>query len=100
MLPNNLSLTNHIDEVYMKTMKRLDVLQSFKFKLDKNSLERFYLSIVSSYIVNTHYYIMFLYILYTYLFMSCNSANVYRYILYTRLLVKFDVIMVMVCPLF
>ena len=25
-------------------MKRLDIIQSFKFKLDRNSLERFYLS--------------------------------------------------------
>ena len=46
VLSNNLGWTNHIDEVYVNVMKRLDIIQSFKFKLDKNSLERFYLSFV------------------------------------------------------
>ena len=46
VLSNNLCWTNHIDEVYVKAMKRLDIIQSFKFKLDRNSLERFYLSFV------------------------------------------------------
>ena len=46
VLSNNLVWTNHIDEVYVKAMKRLDIIQSFKFKLDRNSLERFYLSFV------------------------------------------------------
>ena len=46
VLSNNLGWTNHIDEVYVKAMKRLDIIQSFKFKLDMNSLERFYLSFV------------------------------------------------------
>ena len=45
VLSNNLDWTNHIDEVYVKAMKRLDI-QSFNHKLDRNSLEQFYLSFV------------------------------------------------------
>ena len=29
---------NHIDEICAKAMRRLDVIQSFKFKLDRNAL--------------------------------------------------------------
>ena len=46
VLCNNLGWINHIDEVYVNAMKRLYIIQSLKFKLDRNSLERFYLSFV------------------------------------------------------
>ena len=39
VLSNNLCWTNHIDVVYVKAMKRLYIIQSFKFKLDRNSLD-------------------------------------------------------------
>ncbi len=45
-LSNNLSWISHIDEIYLKAMKRLDTIHCFKFKLDRASLERFYLSYV------------------------------------------------------
>ena len=43
---NNLSWGLHIDEICKKAMQRLDVIQSFKFKMKRNDLERFYLSFV------------------------------------------------------
>ena len=47
VLSNNLCWTNDIDEVYVKAMQRLDIIQSFKFKLDRTSLERCYLGAIS-----------------------------------------------------
>ena len=46
VLSNDLGWANHIDEICTKAMRRLDVIQSFKFKLDRNALERFYMSFV------------------------------------------------------
>ena len=43
---HNLSWTSHIDEVCLKAMKRLDIIQRFKFKLARKDLERFYISFV------------------------------------------------------
>ena len=34
MLSNDLGWANHIDEICAKAMRRLDVIQSFKFKLE------------------------------------------------------------------
>ena len=44
VLSNDLGWANHIDEICAKAMRRLDVIQSFKFKPDRNALERFYMS--------------------------------------------------------
>ena len=46
VLSNDLGWANHIDEICAKAMRRLDVIQSFKFKLDRNALERVYKSFV------------------------------------------------------
>ena len=46
VLSSYLGWANHIDEICAKAMRRLDVIQSFKFKLDRNALERFYMSFV------------------------------------------------------
>ena len=46
MLSNNLSWSAYIDDVYAKAMKRLGIIQHFKYKLDRNSLERFYVAYV------------------------------------------------------
>ena len=46
MLSNDLGWANHIGEICAKAMRRLDVIQSFKFKLDRNALQRFYMSFV------------------------------------------------------
>ena len=45
-MSSNLCWTTHIDEVYAKAMKRLDIIQRLQIKLDMNSLERLYLSFV------------------------------------------------------
>ncbi len=45
-LSYNLTWNAHIDELYIKAMKRLNIIQSFKFKLARKDLERFYLSFV------------------------------------------------------
>ena len=41
VLSNYLDWANHVDEIYAKAMRRLDGIQSFKFKLDRNALELF-----------------------------------------------------------
>ena len=46
VLSNGICWANHIDEICAKAMGRLDVIQSFKFQLDRNALERFYMSFV------------------------------------------------------
>ena len=46
VLSNDLGWANHIDEICAKPMRRLDVIQSFKFKLDRNTLGRFCMSFV------------------------------------------------------
>ena len=46
VLSNDLGWASHIDEICAKAVRRLDVIQSFKFKLDRNALERFYMSFV------------------------------------------------------
>ena len=46
VLSNDLGWANHIDEICTKAMRRLDVIQSFKFKLDRNALERFCISFI------------------------------------------------------
>ena len=43
---HSLSWTSHIDEVCIKAMKRLDIIQRFKFKLAQKDLERLYISFV------------------------------------------------------
>lgn len=45
-LSDNLGWNLHINEVYSKAMKRLDIIQHFKFKLDRQALERYYISYV------------------------------------------------------
>ncbi len=45
-LSHNLTWSNHIDDTYVKAMKRLDVLLRFKFKLRRRDLERYYISFV------------------------------------------------------
>ncbi len=45
-LSYNLKWTSHINEIYDKAMKRLNVIRHFKFKLSRRNLERFYLSFV------------------------------------------------------
>ncbi len=42
----NLKWNSQINEMYVKSMKRLDILQAFKFKLNRSALERFYKSFV------------------------------------------------------
>ena len=45
-LSGGLGWSTHTDEIYVKAMKRLDIIQYFKFKLGRNQLERFYISYV------------------------------------------------------
>ena len=46
ILSDNLGWNSHIMEIYAKAMKRLDIIQHFKFKLDRSALERYYVSYV------------------------------------------------------
>ena len=43
---SNLWWHSHINDIFVKAMKRLDILQAFKFKLDRKSPEKFYVSFV------------------------------------------------------
>ena len=45
-LSHNLTWTKHIDEICIKARKRLDIIQRFKFKLNRRDLQRFYVSFV------------------------------------------------------
>jgi len=45
-LSHNLSWTSHIDEICLKIIKRLDLLQRSKFKLTRNDLEQLFMSFV------------------------------------------------------
>ena len=45
-LSHNLSWNTHIEEIAGKAMRRLDIIKSFKFKMSRNHLEKFYLSFV------------------------------------------------------
>ena len=46
VLERNLKWNSQIDSTVTKAMKRLDIIQSFKFKLCRSALERFYRSFV------------------------------------------------------
>ncbi len=45
-LSYNLKWGSHIDDICCKAMKRVNIIQHFKFSLDRKNLERFYLSFV------------------------------------------------------
>ena len=45
-ISGGLGWTTHIDEIYVKAMKRFDIIQYLKFKLGRKKLERFYISYV------------------------------------------------------
>ena len=46
ILNQTLTWTSHIDEICVKAMKRLDVIQHIKFKVSRNCLQRYYMSFV------------------------------------------------------
>ena len=46
VIAKNLWWREYINEVYCKAMKRLDIIQAFKYKLDRQSLEKYYISFV------------------------------------------------------
>jgi len=46
VLHRSLKWSGHIDEIYIKAMRRLDVIQHLKFKLPRESLQRYYMSFV------------------------------------------------------
>lgn len=45
-LSNNLWWHSHVNDVFNRAMKRLDILSAFKFKLDRKALEHYYISFV------------------------------------------------------
>ena len=46
ILQQTLMWSSHIDEIYTKAMRRLDVIQRIKFKVSRNCLQRYYFSFV------------------------------------------------------
>lgn len=46
IIHQSLTWSSHIDEIYIKAMRRLDVIQRMKFKLPRQCLQRYYFSFV------------------------------------------------------